>query len=132
ATLRFESGALGSIVATTAAAPGFPHRVEVYGTQGGVQLEGEGVARFGGSNPRPEVTPTGAAEAGGGGGARGGSAGGQMRAGGELVAASRSGGARLVPGGGGRRSLELVLAIYEAAARGGTRAVRAAAGAAGC
>ncbi|HUG52974.1 MAG TPA: Gfo/Idh/MocA family oxidoreductase, partial [Vicinamibacteria bacterium] len=46
ATLRFKSGALGSIVATTAAAPGFPHRVEVYGTRGGVQLEAEAVVRW--------------------------------------------------------------------------------------
>src|SRR2546426_5532612 len=46
ATLRFASGALGTITATTAAAPGFPHRVEVYGTAGGVQIEGEHVTRW--------------------------------------------------------------------------------------
>src|SRR5206468_12435246 len=40
ASLRFASSALGSIAATTAAAPGFPHRVEIYGDQGGMQIEG--------------------------------------------------------------------------------------------
>src|SRR5262249_51812383 len=46
ATLRFAGGALGSIAATTAAAPGFPHRVEVYGDKGGVQIEGEQIVRW--------------------------------------------------------------------------------------
>ena len=46
ATLRFASGALGSITATTSAAPGFPHRVEVYGTRGGVQIEGDAITRW--------------------------------------------------------------------------------------
>ena len=39
AMLRFTSGALGSLVATTAAEPGFPHRVEIYGDRGGVQRQ---------------------------------------------------------------------------------------------
>src|SRR5215212_8749369 len=51
ATLRFANGALGSITATTAAAPGFPHRVEIYGDRGGVQIEGEQVVRWEGTNP---------------------------------------------------------------------------------
>src|SRR4029079_11990491 len=46
ATLHFTSGALGSLVATTAAAPGFPHRIEVYGDRGGAQIEGDGIVRW--------------------------------------------------------------------------------------
>src|SRR6478672_931452 len=57
ATVRFKSGALGSIVATTAAAPGFPHRVEVYGTRGGVQLEAEAIARWDGEAV-PAIDPS--------------------------------------------------------------------------
>jgi predicted dehydrogenase len=34
ATIEFENGALGSVDATTAAAPGFPRRLEVTGTEG--------------------------------------------------------------------------------------------------
>src|SRR3954466_11963247 len=55
AMLRFASGALGSIVATTAAAPGFPHRVEIYGERGGVQIEGEQVTRWEGENQEPRT-----------------------------------------------------------------------------
>ena len=46
ATLRFPNGALATIAATSTAEPGFPHRVEVYGTKGGVQVDGENVSRW--------------------------------------------------------------------------------------
>src|SRR5712691_10247158 len=59
ATLRFASGALGAIVATTAAAPGFPHRLEVYGTLGSVQLEGDAVVRWEGGGARPATAAAG-------------------------------------------------------------------------
>jgi UDP-N-acetyl-2-amino-2-deoxyglucuronate dehydrogenase len=41
ATLRFTSGALATFTATTTAAPGFPHRLELYGSSGGIQIVGE-------------------------------------------------------------------------------------------
>lgn len=41
ATLEFESGAIGTLVATTAAYPGFPVRLAVHGTEGSVVLEGD-------------------------------------------------------------------------------------------
>ena len=40
AVLRFESGALGLIQATTAAFPGYPERLEIYGSGGTAVLEG--------------------------------------------------------------------------------------------
>ena len=46
ASLRFASGALATVSATTTAAPGFPHRLELYGTGGAIQIEGEAVIRW--------------------------------------------------------------------------------------
>ena len=40
ATVRFRSGALGVVHATTTAYPGFPERIELIGTQGTALLEG--------------------------------------------------------------------------------------------
>lgn len=45
-TLSFSGGEIATVNATTAAVPGFPHRIEVYGTQGGVQIEGEMIKRW--------------------------------------------------------------------------------------
>lgn len=41
--LRFASGAMATVTATTAVSPGFAHRLELYGTEGGIQLEGDRV-----------------------------------------------------------------------------------------
>src|SRR5262249_5749263 len=129
ATLRFESGALGSITATTAAAPGFPHRVEIYGDRGGVQIEGEQVIRWEGAKARGgegaqgrhigrPFTPAPLVEAGGGRSPTGIGAAGHTRLIEGFVAALRGGRAPLVPGREGRRALRLVLAVYEAARTG--------------
>ncbi|HEU4353087.1 MAG TPA: Gfo/Idh/MocA family oxidoreductase [Burkholderiales bacterium] len=40
AAVRFESGAIGTVHATTAAYPGFPERIELIGTRGTARLEG--------------------------------------------------------------------------------------------
>jgi len=40
AAVRFKSGALGTVHATTAAYPGFPERIELIGTRGSALLEG--------------------------------------------------------------------------------------------
>ncbi|MFO7169552.1 MAG: Gfo/Idh/MocA family oxidoreductase [Chloroflexota bacterium] len=124
ATLRFANGALGSIVATTAAAPGFPHRVEVYGTQGGVQIEGEAVVRWdqagegGAAESRRPATAATPQAAGAGASPTGISAVGHTRLVTDLVEAVRTGRAPLVPGEEGRRSLATVLAVYESARTG--------------
>jgi len=122
ASLRFKNGALGSILATTAAAPGFPHRVEVYGTRGGVQLEAEAVVRWEGE-AAPAIDASlrpGTAAAGAGSSPTGISATGHARIVADFVAAIREGRPPLVAGEEGRRSLALVLAIYEAARSGRT------------
>jgi UDP-N-acetyl-2-amino-2-deoxyglucuronate dehydrogenase len=41
--LRFPSGAMATVTATTAVSPGFAHRLELYGTEGGIQIEGDRV-----------------------------------------------------------------------------------------
>jgi UDP-N-acetyl-2-amino-2-deoxyglucuronate dehydrogenase len=40
AVVQFKSGSLGTITASTAIYPGYPERLEIYGTQGSVILEG--------------------------------------------------------------------------------------------
>ena len=46
AALRFESGAAGHVLATTAAFPGFPERIEVVGKNGTAVLEGGSLRVF--------------------------------------------------------------------------------------
>jgi predicted dehydrogenase len=127
AALRFSTGARGTIVATTAAAPGFPHRVEVYGSRGGAQIEGDALVRWEGhpsgeNSPRirPQVpAATAAMAAGSGASPTGIGTLGHTLLVQDFVASIREGRDPLVDGAEGRRSLELVLAIYEAARLGG-------------
>jgi predicted dehydrogenase len=130
AALRFANGALGAVTATTAAAPGFPHRVEVYGDQGGVQIEGEEIARWevAGAEPRtknqePRTEQRAPVAAGAGASPTGIGAAGHTRLLGDFVAAIHEGRAPLIPGQEGRRSLALALAIYESARTGKAIAV---------
>jgi predicted dehydrogenase len=127
AALRFSSGARGTIAATTAAAPGFPHRVEVYGTRGGAQIEGDALVRWEGypegygETMAPRVRPQAPASVAAGSGASPTGIGtlGHTLLVQDFVAAIREGRDPLVDGVEGRRSLSLVLAIYEAAGLGG-------------
>jgi UDP-N-acetyl-2-amino-2-deoxyglucuronate dehydrogenase len=123
ATLRFAGGALGAIAATTAAAPGFPHRVEVYGTQGGIQIEGETIVRWETTGRPPPASlhvtsGSGRQEAGAGAYPTGISAIGHTRIMGDFVAAIRECRQPLVSGSEARRALAVVLAIYESAREG--------------
>jgi predicted dehydrogenase len=122
ATLRFTNGALGSVAATTAVAPGYPHRVEVYGQRGGMQIEGEQIARWESENmphvPGLSVSAPGIVASGAGSGPRGISQEGHRRLIADMVAAIREKRQPIVPGEEGRRSLALALAIYEAARNG--------------
>jgi UDP-N-acetyl-2-amino-2-deoxyglucuronate dehydrogenase len=53
ASLRFRNGAIGTIEASTALYPGFPARLEIFGTRGGVAFEpGGAIGKF----PRAGVT----------------------------------------------------------------------------
>ena len=126
ATLRFCNGALGSVTATTAAAPGFPPRLELYGTKGGVQLEGETVVRWEMAEGAGRVASTGTPpiSAGAGASPTGISAEGHTLIVRDLVAAIANGRPPLVPGEEGRRSLAVALAIYESARTGAPQTLR--------
>jgi predicted dehydrogenase len=121
ATLVFRNGALGAITATTATSPGFPHRVEVYGAEGGVQIEGEDIVRWETrAGPQPGTRPesSGPSAAGAGASAAGISLDNHTGLVADLVDAIRGQRAPLVPGEEGRRALALVLAAYESAQSG--------------
>lgn len=122
ATVRFTNGALGSFVATTAAAPGYPHRVEVYGQRGGMQIEGEQIVRWESESmphvPGLDVSRSGITASGAGSSPRGISQEGHRRLIVDMVTAIREKQQPVVPGEEGRRSLALALAIYEAAKTG--------------
>ncbi|MEM6646959.1 MAG: Gfo/Idh/MocA family oxidoreductase, partial [Bacteroidota bacterium] len=113
ATLRFGSGALATVTATTTADPGFAHRFEVYGTRGGVQIQGERVIAS--SVEAVMVEPRAVGHPGAGGSAGGIEADGHIAVMHDFVEAIRTGRAPLMGGREGRRSLEVVLSIYEAA-----------------
>lgn len=116
ATLRFSSGALGVIQASTVTYPGFPSRVEVHGTNGCALFEtdklrklvrkgqevalAEATRQAEGSWSRPEaVLPTN-----------------HYRLVKDFVLAIREGRPPRVDGHEGRRSIELIEAIYRSSA----------------
>jgi UDP-N-acetyl-2-amino-2-deoxyglucuronate dehydrogenase len=119
ATLRFANGALATITATTTAAPGCPHRIEIYGTGGGIQVEGESVRRWELADPAqgtvepPEISAP--ADAGAGGDPRGIRPTGHIAIFRDFIHALRANRSPLIDGAEGRRSLATVLAIYQAA-----------------
>jgi UDP-N-acetyl-2-amino-2-deoxyglucuronate dehydrogenase len=118
ATLRFANGALATIAATTTAWPGFPHRVEIYGSAGGIQIEGESVRQWqsvaGEKDPEPSPPHTIPA-AGSGSDPRGIALDGHIAVLGDFLRAVHTGRPPRIDGAEGRRSLAAVSAIYEAA-----------------
>jgi predicted dehydrogenase len=119
ALLRFESGALGQIVGTTVAYPGYSEQLELHGSEGSaVLLQGEGGLEWHlrGEEPRREVAPE------------------QVSAGGrdprtisfyghsaefaDFYAAIRQGREPFISGREGRHALELIEAIYRSSRDG--------------
>jgi len=90
ATLLFEKRGLATVTATTTTDPGYPHRVEIYGTKGGIQA---GAA----SDPRG-IKATG-----------------HINIFQDFIQAIREDREPAIGGAEGRRSLAAVLKIYEAA-----------------
>jgi len=119
ALLRFANGAMATITATTTVEPGFPHRVEVYGTDGGVQLEGESVLRWqtkgpGTSNLGP-LSVGSAEDIGASADPRAISLSGHVAIVRDFVSSVHNNVPSQVDGNAGRKSLKTVLSIYEAA-----------------
>jgi len=119
ATLLFEKRGLATVTATTTTDPGYPHRVEIYGTKGGIQLEGETIARWQVADPeRAKVQPIVSeevAEAGAASDPRGIKATGHINIFQDFIQAIREDREPAIGGAEGRRSLAAVLKIYEAA-----------------
>jgi UDP-N-acetyl-2-amino-2-deoxyglucuronate dehydrogenase len=119
ASLRFANGALAAVNATTTAAPGFPPRLEIYGTLGGVQMEGDAVMRWWSQDGQRQPESASAQPSSGGAGAdpRGISVAGHSALVSDFMGALRDGRPPLVDGLEGRRSLAIVTSIYQAAGR---------------
>ena len=58
AAMRFRNGALGTLDATTARYPGFPERIELFGTRGSATLEAGGLALRFNDGSREDVGET--------------------------------------------------------------------------
>lgn len=119
AVMKFANGSLATITATTTAAPGFPHRLEFYGTGGAIQIEGETSGRWTLVNPDAAMIMPPAMRkvdaAGAGADPRGIAPTGHIAIFRDFIEAIRTGQPPKVDGNEGRRSLAAVLAIYEAA-----------------
>jgi len=126
AALRFRSGALGSLEASTAVYPGLPERLEVTGTGGTVIVEAGSLRVCELKDEKGETSPYGgklrpAAPPGGGTGSADPAAIShyghreQIR---EFVAAVTTGREPMLSGEEGRKPLEIILAVYESARTG--------------
>lgn len=117
ALLRFASGAVASLEATTAAWPGYPRRLEVSGTGGTLVVEDDRIVAADLRTPRADLVepPTASAAAAS---AAVTDATAHRRLFEDFAEAIRSGGRPACDGREGLRSLELVRAVYEAAASG--------------
>ncbi|MBI1900190.1 MAG: Gfo/Idh/MocA family oxidoreductase [Planctomycetia bacterium] len=124
ATLRFASGALGTVEATTAAFPGYLKRIEVSGSKGSAVMEEEDLIKWDFAEPAAEdeeIKRQMQARVSTGGGASDPSAIGhhgharQFRDVLEAIEQKRS---PAIDGAEGRKSVEIILAIYQAAELG--------------
>ena len=124
ATLRFKSGALGVIEATTAAYPGYLKRIELHGSEGTAILEEEDLKAWDfAKKARGDAAILKAMKntKSGGGGAADPSAIGhhghtmQFR---DFVKAIKTDGTPAVDGHEGRKPIEIILAIYKSAQTG--------------
>jgi UDP-N-acetyl-2-amino-2-deoxyglucuronate dehydrogenase len=137
AVLRFASGAVGTVVASTAVFPGFAQRLEISGTAGTVVIEDGEITRRSLSADSAEADGAAADGAAAGGAAGGGAAGGGAQPAAaatpagldiashaaqisDLLDAIDEGRQPSVTGADGRAALEVVLAVYESARDGRT------------
>ena len=124
ATLRFKSGALGVIEATTAAYPGYLKRIELHGSEGTAILEEEDIKAWDfakkGRGDAAILKAMKKTKSGGGGAADPSAIGHhghtmQFR---DFVKAIKTDGTPAVDGHEGRKPIEIILAIYKSAQTG--------------
>ena len=124
ATVRFVSGALGVIEASTATYPGYLKRIEIHGTTGSAVMEEEDFVKWDFAKPRSRddaVRRRMAERTSSGGGAADPAAighHGHARQFGDVLRAIKSNGIPQIDGCEGRRSVEIILAIYKSAETG--------------
>jgi predicted dehydrogenase len=124
ATLRFASGALGVIEATTAAFPGYLKRIELHGSEGSAVLEEEDIKAWDFAKKlRTDAAihrQMACSKSTGGGAADPAAIGhhGHMLQIQDFVEAIRKDRAPAVDGPEGRKSIEIILAIYQSAKTG--------------
>jgi UDP-N-acetyl-2-amino-2-deoxyglucuronate dehydrogenase len=125
AIVRFSSGAVGTIVSSTAASPGFPQRLEITGTKGTVTVEdGQIVRRAFGADAEPATAAGSDAPGGPAGPAAAGSDPAALDVAShaaqiaDLLAAADSGRQPAVSGQSAREALEIVCAVYESSRTG--------------
>ncbi len=124
ATLRFASGALGVIEASTAAYPGYLKRIEVHGSSGSAIMEEEDIRKwdFARADRRDATIRRHMMQAHSTGGGASDPAAighhGHTRQFRDVLAAIEQGREPLIDGREGRRSVEVILAIYKSAETG--------------
>jgi UDP-N-acetyl-2-amino-2-deoxyglucuronate dehydrogenase len=119
ALLRFRSGALATVEATTVAFPGYPRRVEISGTGGTVVVEGDRVVVADLRVPVPGLVSAGDEGAASAATAVVADETPHRRVIEDFARAIETGGRPACDGREGLRSLAIVEAVYAAAARGG-------------
>jgi UDP-N-acetyl-2-amino-2-deoxyglucuronate dehydrogenase len=119
AILRYTSGMIGTIVASTATKPGFPVRLEIHGEKGSIIMENDVITRWavdGAENPA--AAPSGPQHSGAGAaGATVSDTSGHEAIITDFIRAAREGRAPAVSGEDARMTTELVERIYKAARR---------------
>jgi UDP-N-acetyl-2-amino-2-deoxyglucuronate dehydrogenase len=124
ATLRFANGALGVIEASTAAYPGYLKRIELHGDAGSAVMEEEDLVKWDFARPdRRDATIVKAMserKSTGGGASDPAAIGhhGHARQFRDVLEAIRKGTAPSIDGREGRKSVEIILAIYQSAETG--------------
>ena len=137
ATITFAGGAIGTLMASTAAYPGFPARLAVYGTHGSAVIEGDRLHTLavqgrevlagqeatdhalqvaqGGTRAATQQAASGAIQTADPSGVWGDAHRAQLR---DFIHCCRTAATPLVDGHEGRKAVELVLAVYESARLG--------------
>jgi UDP-N-acetyl-2-amino-2-deoxyglucuronate dehydrogenase len=123
ATMRFAHGAIGVLEATTCAYPGMLKRVEISGTQGSATLEEESIVRWDFAKTKTSdaaIRGDVSSKSQGGGASHPAAIShqGHARQYQDIVKAIKNGDSPLIDGHEARQSVELVLAIYQAARTG--------------
>jgi len=119
ALLRFASGAVGTLEATTVAFPGYSRRVEISGTEGTVTVEGDRVVAADLRTPVPDLVSEGDEGLASAKTARVSDATPHRRVIEDFARAIATGGAPACPGREGLLSLALVEAVYAASGETG-------------